>query len=108
MPWLAAERCAARLITLERIAEDRHFDLLGGSAGALVALLVLHDECEGREPWLLDQAMACGRHLLENRAASPQGPRVSDAQRRIADRIFARRGGNRLCARAAQQSDGDG
>jgi type 2 lantibiotic biosynthesis protein LanM len=65
---------SAGLITAERIAEDRRFDLLGGCAGALVALLTLYRARP--EPWLLDRAVECGRHLLEHRVASSPGPRA--------------------------------
>lgn len=53
------------LITLEQIAADQTFDIMTGSAGTILALLVLYSETE--DPTVLDKATACGRHLLNNR-----------------------------------------
>jgi type 2 lantibiotic biosynthesis protein LanM len=65
---------AARLLTSERLEADKRFDLLGGSAGAILSLLALH--AARPESWALDRADQCGRHLLKNRVASPAGPRT--------------------------------
>ena len=73
-PLLDEAERAARLITPERIAEDRRLDLLGGSAGAIVALLALADVRASGE--MLERAVQCGRHLVEHRTVSPQGLRA--------------------------------
>lgn len=63
--WLqAAESCAGG-INLEAIAADRRFDLVGGAAGACLALLALHRRI-GAE-WLIERAVACADHLLAHR-----------------------------------------
>jgi type 2 lantibiotic biosynthesis protein LanM len=54
----------ARFITPGRIAEDDLFDILGGSAGAILSLLALH-EWTGQDA-LLGQALDAGAHLLKN------------------------------------------
>ena len=77
-PTLVEEACGlATLITPERIAADNSLDLLFGTAGALVGLLVLDREAgpaaRGRvKP--LERALACGEHLLRHRSAEA-GPR---------------------------------
>jgi type 2 lantibiotic biosynthesis protein LanM len=53
---------AANLITPELIAADREFDVMAGAAGAILGLLALHTETGS--PALIDQAVACGQHLL--------------------------------------------
>ena len=52
---------AARSITAARIEADRHLDVVGGSAGALLALLSLHRLRP--EPWIVDLAERCARRL---------------------------------------------
>ncbi|HEU4586472.1 MAG TPA: type 2 lanthipeptide synthetase LanM [Gemmatimonadaceae bacterium] len=56
---------AARQITTEAITLDRDFDVLNGSAGAILALLALYRvrRCD----WILEMAVRCGRHLLDTR-----------------------------------------
>ena len=68
----SAER-AAQHITQERIAADRHYDLLSGAAGCLLALLALHKIRP--HDWLLEKALQCGEHLLESRSVSDSGLR---------------------------------
>ena len=63
---------AARRIGPEKIQEDRRLDVLTGSAGALLSLLVLLGR--SGESWLLDLAVACGEHLLASRVPSAAGP----------------------------------
>ena len=53
---LAGERLAPLL------GVDRHFDLIGGAAGAIAALLALHRHRPA--PKTLDLAIRCGEHLL--------------------------------------------
>lgn len=70
----AAESAAAALLTEASLAADRRFDLLGGSAGAVVALLTLNQARPAS--WLVDRAAFCGNLLLEGRTASKTGPRA--------------------------------
>ena len=62
------------LITRERIASDRRFDVSSGCAGTLLALLALEHE----EPaaGALEVARLCGCHLLEHRIAYRDLPRA--------------------------------
>lgn len=55
----------ANVITLEVIAADERFDVMGGSAGAILGLLALYRET--KETAVLEKAIACGHHLLEHR-----------------------------------------
>lgn len=59
---LQAANDAAARITETWIAEDQCFDVMAGSAGALLALLSLHDTQPTQTT--LDRALACGRHLV--------------------------------------------
>lgn len=65
---------AASLITQESIADDRHFDTMSGSAGAILGLLTLYDA--NQNPVVLEQALECGYHLLDCRSASKSGFRA--------------------------------
>ena len=62
---------AADLISQERIDADRHFDVLTGSAGAILGLLALHEMRP--DDRALQPAIACGRHLLEAQRPSEAG-----------------------------------
>jgi type 2 lantibiotic biosynthesis protein LanM len=64
----------AFLITPERVQADRSLDVVGGAAGALLSLLTLYQVTADEE--LLQRAMLCGRHLLEQRVETKAGPRV--------------------------------
>jgi type 2 lantibiotic biosynthesis protein LanM len=68
-----AQRAAA-LITPERIADDRRFDVMSGAAGAILCLLSLYRVSKSDE--LLDRATACAGHILANRVKSEPGPRA--------------------------------
>ncbi len=68
-----AEAIAAR-ITPERIRADRGFDVLSGTAGAMLGLVALHRAC-GSE-LALQRIVECGHHLLANRVASTTGHRA--------------------------------
>ncbi len=57
-----AERVAT-LITHESIAADQGSDVVGGAAGALLGLLSLHAITD--DPAVLEQAVRCGRRLIE-------------------------------------------
>ncbi|KYC40661.1 Lanthionine synthetase C family protein [Scytonema hofmannii PCC 7110] len=65
---------AAHLMKPEAIGTDQHFDVMGGSAGAILGLLALHNLTA--EPAFLEQATICGNHLLKNRVASDTGSRT--------------------------------
>jgi type 2 lantibiotic biosynthesis protein LanM len=59
---------AASLITQESIVGDRQFDTMAGAAGAILGLLTLYQAKVN--PAVLEQALACGYHLLDNRMKS--------------------------------------
>ncbi|ARS90848.1 hypothetical protein B1756_14695 [Natrarchaeobaculum aegyptiacum] len=62
---IAAASEAARRIDSERIAADNRYDVLHGSAGAILGLLALY-EVTGEED-ILDRAVQAGDHLLNHR-----------------------------------------
>ncbi|MGV0790206.1 type 2 lanthipeptide synthetase LanM family protein [Mycolicibacterium sp. XJ1819] len=63
---LAADaHLAAGLISDDLIAGDRHLDIVGGSAGAILSLLRLYEE--SAEQSVLNRAVKCGEHLLSRR-----------------------------------------
>jgi type 2 lantibiotic biosynthesis protein LanM len=64
----------ALLITPERVQADRLLDVIDGAAGALLSLLVLYQVTANEE--LLQRAILCGFHLLEQRVETKAGPRA--------------------------------
>lgn len=68
-----AERLAG-LLTSEAIQDDFTFDLMGGSAGCIVALLATY-QMNTSADFLLDLAIRCGEHLLTCRKPGPTGLR---------------------------------
>ena len=72
--FLEPAKQVAASITAERIKSDRSFDILGGSAGAILGLLALYQVQPTEE--ILQQAIACGQHLLERRVESESGHRA--------------------------------
>jgi type 2 lantibiotic biosynthesis protein LanM len=70
---LADAHVAARLITDELIEADRALDVIGGSAGAILALLRLHHDSESDE--VLRLAVKLGEHLLRQPRIGPKGRR---------------------------------
>jgi lantibiotic modifying enzyme len=80
MPELRDEAAAiAALITPERIAADEGLDVLGGCAGAVLALLHLDRATDGAShggATPLERAVACGEHLLERRISVDGLPRA--------------------------------
>jgi type 2 lantibiotic biosynthesis protein LanM len=68
---LADAKNAASLFTSDLIAADRSFDVMEGSAGAILALLKLYRVTKDRD--VLGRAMQCGEHLLKQRVAGPGG-----------------------------------
>jgi type 2 lantibiotic biosynthesis protein LanM len=79
-PNLLEEACrAATLITPERIADDFDLDVAHGSAGALLALLLLDEAVQPATPsglTPLDRARACAAHLLDRRLSHGGKPRA--------------------------------
>ncbi|MBW4576243.1 MAG: type 2 lantipeptide synthetase LanM family protein [Aphanothece sp. CMT-3BRIN-NPC111] len=65
---------AANLVTSDAIAADQQLDILGGAAGAILGLLALYNQTG--EPTILDRAVACGQHLVENRISIDNSPRA--------------------------------
>jgi lantibiotic modifying enzyme len=59
------------LITDERIARDQSFDIMSGSAGTILGFLALHNILNDSE--VLEKAISCGHHLLNNRKVSDSG-----------------------------------
>jgi len=64
----------ALLITPERVQADRSLDVMSGAAGALLCLLALYQVTADEE--LLQRAILCGRHLLEQRVETQTEPRA--------------------------------
>jgi type 2 lantibiotic biosynthesis protein LanM len=58
----------ASLITPDFITADNKFDIISGAAGTILGLLALHKISSERK--ILEQAIFCGHHLLNNRVAS--------------------------------------
>jgi type 2 lantibiotic biosynthesis protein LanM len=54
---------ASNLMTRELIAADDKFELLWGSAGAILGLLALYQKTENSA--VLERAITCGQHLLD-------------------------------------------
>ena len=67
-----AER-AARLFTDELIAADKQLDVMGGAAGAILALLRMHRDTQSDD--VLARAIRCGEHLLAQDRTGPTGHR---------------------------------
>jgi type 2 lantibiotic biosynthesis protein LanM len=67
-------RSAARRFAVDVVVRDRAYDVMGGSAGAVLALLALHRVCGGDAE--LERAAACGDHLLANREGDAGRPRA--------------------------------
>ncbi|WP_135826495.1 type 2 lanthipeptide synthetase LanM family protein [Halorussus ruber] len=58
---------AVRTVTDDRIAADDAFDVMDGSAGAILGLLAHYDR--GGDSAALDRAVACGDRLLDGRVS---------------------------------------
>ncbi|WP_019503703.1 type 2 lanthipeptide synthetase LanM family protein [Pleurocapsa sp. PCC 7319] len=65
---LDSARIIASEIHREMITQDRYFDLMRGTGGAILGLLALYQAT--LDPAILEQVTACGYHLLNNRVAS--------------------------------------
>lgn len=66
--YLSAAKKYAQAIDTAAIQADRRFDLVGGAAGACLALIELYRKA--REPWILEKAVECAEHLLKCRDES--------------------------------------
>ncbi|MGJ5675412.1 MAG: type 2 lanthipeptide synthetase LanM family protein [Nostochopsis sp.] len=64
----------ASLINSDIVAADKHFDIISGTAGAILGLLALHTISPDSE--VLEKAITCGNHLLNNRVVSDSGYRT--------------------------------
>lgn len=69
--FLNDARKVALSITPELIAADTKFDICAGAAGTILGLLALYRLSP--EQAILDLAIICGNHLLNNRVASQSG-----------------------------------
>ncbi|MEN2977544.1 type 2 lanthipeptide synthetase LanM (plasmid) [Tistrella bauzanensis] len=65
-----AHHAAAR-ITPDAIAADRSLDIVSGVAGAACGLLALYRAAG--TPWVLERAVACGRHIPDRPEADQNG-----------------------------------
>lgn len=68
---LDAAARVATLIDADRIAADRRLDVVGGAAGAVLALLALHRQRPSAV--LMETALACGDHLVASHVDMPAG-----------------------------------
>jgi type 2 lantibiotic biosynthesis protein LanM len=71
---LAEAEAAAKLFTDELIAADKQLDVMGGSAGAILALLRLYRDT--RSNAVLGRAVKCGEHLLAQPRLGTDGSRT--------------------------------
>lgn len=71
---LADAQAAVALFTDELIAADKHLDVMGGAAGAILALLRLYRDSPS--PEALDRAVKCGEHLLAQHRVGSEGRRI--------------------------------
>lgn len=65
---------SALSLTADSIQADRTLDVLSGSAGTLLGLLALYQVMP--EAAVLQQAIGCGEHLLQQRQLTPSGHRA--------------------------------
>ena len=64
---------AATLMSDDLIAHDKQLDVVGGSAGAILSLLRLHEDTGDKD--VLNRAAKCGDHLLAQDRVGPVGRR---------------------------------
>jgi class II lanthipeptide synthase len=60
---MADAHAAFALSTVERLTQDTSYDVVGGAAGAILALIAHHERTG--EPWPLDRALAAAARLLD-------------------------------------------
>ncbi|MGV3633968.1 MAG: type 2 lanthipeptide synthetase LanM family protein [Pseudorhodoplanes sp.] len=70
---LSDAHAASALMTDALIAADKRLDALGGSAGAILALLRLYRDTQAAD--VLARAVACGDHLLRQQRTGDEGAR---------------------------------
>jgi len=70
---LADAHRATELFTDDLVAADKQLDVIGGSAGAVLALLRLYRDTGASD--VLRRAVKCGEHLLRQPRLGPQGRR---------------------------------
>jgi type 2 lantibiotic biosynthesis protein LanM len=70
---LVDAHAAAALFTDDLIAADKLFDVVGGSAGAILSLLRLYRDTQSA--FALERATKCGEHLLAQGRLGPEGRR---------------------------------
>ena len=70
---LADAQMASDLMTDDLIAADKRLDVIGGSAGAILALLRLYRDT--RADAVLTRAVKCGEHLMRQDRIGPEGRR---------------------------------
>ncbi len=68
---LEEAKYAASFFTPDFILADTKFDIIDGSAGAILCLLKLYGRTRRND--YLDKAILCGEHLLKNRTAATHG-----------------------------------
>lgn len=68
--WAAASR-VVDLLSPQRIEQDELFDVIGGTAGSILALLAWHDISD--DDAALNRAIAAGDHLLASKAETAPG-----------------------------------
>ncbi|MBU7582613.1 MAG: type 2 lantipeptide synthetase LanM family protein [Nostoc sp. TH1S01] len=66
----------ANFITPELIAADKQFDIIYGASGAILGLLSLYHHTQ--EPKILERAINCGQHLLNNQVKVAGIPQAWD------------------------------
>jgi len=71
---LADAQAAAALFTEALIAADKQLDVMGGAAGAALALLRLYRDSGAAD--VLGRAVKCGEHLLAQPRIGPPGRRI--------------------------------
>jgi len=74
MPEIMPYALRGALLIKDSVEEDRAFDIIYGSAGAILALIKLYKATEDEE--ILDIAEKCGDHLLKNRKETSSGYRA--------------------------------
>ncbi|MEA5542552.1 type 2 lanthipeptide synthetase LanM family protein [Limnoraphis robusta Tam1] len=71
---LTDARHFASWITPELIAADRQLDIIGGAAGTILGLLSLYEATA--ETTVLEKAIACGQHLLDQQISEDGAPKA--------------------------------
>jgi type 2 lantibiotic biosynthesis protein LanM len=75
---LVDAHAVAELFTDDLIAADKQLDVIGGCAGAVLCLLRLYRD--GNSEYVLNRAIKCGEHLLNQNRVGVQGRRSWSTQ----------------------------